>query len=289
MMFASCTKNESDLAAVQKTADPTEERILNFKHKMIQNLKSSESLSLDSAVWYLEAALNYSYCEIDSAEIVNIDSIFIKVPVSADGTINFSNVVEAYNQLNSGLINIFDQTPGEDINMQFTDISVKETNDKSNEITLKLTTVLTEKDGITNYTNFGDTDYWYPCCEQGKCGQYWGEQLGKDATTQLEYKANLERAYPHNGYITDIDYDYYFGLDFPDYFWQGYSNDCLSPDDMNHWLTQLKDFAHQHKPAGRVIVNYNVQFDFPPGNKSQWGFHDLFLYTGISHYGDLPY
>jgi len=101
MMFASCTKNESDLAAVQKTEDPTSQKILAFKAKVESGDKSAETMSLDSAVWYVEAALNFTYCIVSEenaeagADEIYQDSVFFKSEDN-NGTISIENVGLAF-------------------------------------------------------------------------------------------------------------------------------------------------------------------------------------------------
>jgi len=284
------------LAAVQKTADPTEERILNFKHKMIQNLKSSETLSLDSAVWYLEAALNYSYDEPSTAEIIKIDSVFINVPISENGTISFEDVTTAYNELDGGVNTIFNETAGTDLDLQVADVSLKENTDT--EATLQLTVAISDK--LPNITSFGNDAYWHAGFLEGKCGIYEGQFVGRDATTELTRVANNSKAIPaQHGYFTNIVTTYYGGYEVgnEEYFFSAIGllpapdkTPCIQPNEMNHWLNQLKIFANIKKPANKMLITYRVILDFPTCSECEYWYlyHGAELSYGIWHSNTIP-
>jgi hypothetical protein len=138
-MFAACSK-KSDLS-VPKTTDPTSQKILNFKAKIETGNKSYETMSVDSAVWYVEAALNYTYDKPYRSEIMKYDSFFVTVPVSADGKISFSDAAEI--QFDTELKTILTQNAGAETKLQVADISVKNIN--GNTANMKLSAIFTQK------------------------------------------------------------------------------------------------------------------------------------------------
>ncbi|NSW46620.1 MAG: hypothetical protein HPY79_12495 [Bacteroidales bacterium] len=73
-----------------------EARIKAFNQSLQQ--KQGEPMTVNDAIWNIEAALNYNYCRTGLPQgLVSQDSLFIEMPVN-DGTLSFTNVSEAYNQ-----------------------------------------------------------------------------------------------------------------------------------------------------------------------------------------------
>jgi hypothetical protein len=286
IIFTACNKDTS--LTEQNQIDPTEQKILDFKEKMNIGDKSGETMTVEEAVWNIEAALNYTYNDFEGAELITIESVSIPVNVSESGEIEFSDVVEAYNILENSMIGIVGEN-----SMSMTDIEFIVNEEKSGETELEMTTIV--KGGIPNLYTFGSTDYWHAIWEVGKCGAYSGQQVGKDAATQIEYKANLVRSAPVNGYITDVAWSpWYSGFESPynQYlFYAGGSGDnlintCLEPAEMNYWLNQLKSLANDYKPTGKEITGYEAFGDGYNSVGGGWGTaHFARISYGIFHYG----
>ena len=114
IIFTACNKDTS-LTEEVKNIDPTEQKILNFKEQMKSGDKSGETMSMDSAVWYIEAALNYTYCMYtpNDPEISDVfqdtliynlssksnDILFRLVIAAIAGIIFFSTIFVGYGQL----------------------------------------------------------------------------------------------------------------------------------------------------------------------------------------------
>jgi len=101
-IYLTSCKKEKEMQPTQKSSDPTEQSILNFKTKVASGLKSAQTISVDSAVWYIEAALNYSYCiaKENQPELNDyvIDSTYSEI-VTQNSTVNFADVANTFNQL----------------------------------------------------------------------------------------------------------------------------------------------------------------------------------------------
>lgn len=255
----SCNK-DPELVLINKKTDSTKEKILAFKGKIEnpENAKSRETMTIDSAVWYIEALLNFEHLSNPNNEIIKTDSCFINVPV-ANQNLKINEIISAYNKLNANL----DVFIGNQY-MYLTDISVVENNIKSDDLTIKLTTVISDDKAVNSFFTFNETDYWKPMFGDGKCDIYGGQFIGKDAKTELQRKANYKITYytPY-GYITDVQiksvgtaYGYH------EYFWEGFRNDCLSPDEMNYWLERVQTLADILTPDGKQILNYEYYYDF---------------------------
>ena len=279
IIFTACKK---DTSLTDVKPDPTEQKILNFKEQMKNPNKANETMSIDSAVWYIEAALNYTHCNAEVSEIVGVDSVFVTVTVS-DSEINFNDIIVAYNQLNADLINIVGENT-----MRVADVKFVKNTDKTDEgekLGLVITKApVTGPPPITYIGVFGPTDYWHAFWS-GKCGDYSG-QTDKSAITEIPYKANLVKNFHYgSGYYTNTEERYFTGDYYHDYFfWTSEDNPCLSPNEMNHWLTGLKDFAKLDyvKPSGKELVTYNLVYDGAT-SKSIWHGHSPVLTYGIWH------
>ncbi len=197
MMFASCTKNESDLAAVQKTVDPTSQKILAFKAKVASGDKSAETMSLDSAVWYVEAALNFTYCMHTENEPV-YSEVFVdsfKIDFTAEnGKVNFTEIAPAYLNIAQHTQNVFEQ-----IENQAKDIVLQDVDYADGQLTIKTFFATGTTDKATTF-NWWFTEDWKFGWNMGRCdGTYAGLS---DAAKQLNSKINMR--IPHiNGYYTD--------------------------------------------------------------------------------------
>ncbi len=155
-------------------------KILNFKNLVEnpQNIKSGELMSVDSAVWHIEALLNYEYCVIeDSTEIYvekSNDSIISNVILEKD-RISIEEIVNQYFVIETELQKQLDK--------------IKETNKR-----VEIVDVTFESGIFTTYTlfNFG---------EQVSGGKYshkitddwqWGNKYGNCSGTILHRDASDE-------------------------------------------------------------------------------------------------
>ena len=203
IIFTACNKDTS-LTEVEKNIDPTEQKILDFKAKMQNPNKSGETMSIDSAVWYIEAALNYTHCDTASS-VIGIDSAFVSVNVSDDGSINFNDVVVAYNQMNDKLTIIVGEN-----SMRLADIEFVNNSDKSGQEELKLTVVETKAIPLPNQY-YTITDNWYAGPWNGvPSGNCSGSVTTRDLTDEVEKWVTYKRAVLANVYYTDVYFDGWF-------------------------------------------------------------------------------
>ena len=269
-LFTSCEKKTELL---ENKTDVTEQKILSFKDKINSTNKSNETLSIDSAVWYIEAALNYTHCNSEAVEIVAIDSIFVPININNENKIRFDNISLAYNQLNTNLLNILGEN-----NMSLADIEFVENLNKNGEKQLKLTVVETR--GIPNYWTFGEDDYWH--LWRGRCDG------SSDAYTCDEIDRRANYSIPilsGNSYVTDVQTNYYCGDEYtPEFFcWDSNHERCLSPSEMRYYLMKLKEFANLEsiKPTNKSIIHYDLVNDGIVGRN--WIGHSAWLTYGIWH------
>ena len=103
MITYSCTKESmiNDNQVSLNTYDTQLANAINsFKTKGKSNLKSTEKVSIDSAIWYLEATANFTYSDGigDRIELTR-DSAIFTLALNTEGKISLSEVWSQYELL----------------------------------------------------------------------------------------------------------------------------------------------------------------------------------------------
>jgi len=244
-----------------------------------QGYKSGEYIEMNEALWTLEAGINYEFrSNKDSITDIIYDSTFVVVGTSAgeNGELiaNGDDLLEAYSDLldytNSELTQ-----GGETYYLFMADIEVKELSDET--ITLKMTTAKVPILPRPWSCYVQGSDYWYPVMGMGYCdGDSVGLGQGKDASTRLNGLFNKKKcmAYGCSGtiFFTNIDtysYIYYYeNQNNYNCFWEGSSNECLSPQEMNYWLDNGFYAIDGMRPQGKVFMDIFFDWDVIVGNST---------------------
>ncbi len=220
-------------------------KILNFKQKLfaykeIPNAKDGQAMPVDSAVWYSEALLNYTYDEgLKKQNIFTIrDTLIVK---TENGYILYSDLYATYNEMEKVIINQKENHPN--ANLLFADItSLEGTNGNTSFI---LTSGLGDDSGGDDYT-----------------GWYWGRLLGWcdnshygwDAANVIKSNINEDISVPGQGYFTSVSVVYFeycrYKLDQNDWV---YGNFFLNPNwDPNqgyNWYRYLLFWNQNNEPS----------------------------------------
>jgi hypothetical protein len=216
LLFFSCSKeSEQKDTGQQKVFQPSEQdvliegKILAFKQKLEYtrenpNLKSGEAdLTIEEAVWNIEALVNYTYADA-SAEYETLinDQINITVNLS-DSKVAFYDAVNTYDNIVDSIAVKFNQIQSEEKYLIVVDVSVIETDGET--VTFGIDPGI-GTDGPPGWFNdFGPTDYWFYGQLDGKCDQYIGQGIGSDAAEQIQFKVNMRRSLPEgHSYFIDI-------------------------------------------------------------------------------------
>jgi hypothetical protein len=167
-------------------------KILNFKEKLFSYenngiAKGHEGMTIDSAVWYTEALLNYTYDEaishIEKFSTV-IDSILVP---TANGHISYNDLHWAYVKMN----NIVKKHKNDNPDAKLLIIDVMKKDISNGEVKILITTGLSQ----LNVTK-----------------TYW---LYDDAAELIQYNINSDIAQPTgNGYWTDIDHVFWWSYEY---------------------------------------------------------------------------
>jgi hypothetical protein len=285
LMLSACKKDNQN-QIVQNTGEEIywtaedlkiQNNILSFQDKIKNNsFKSGETLELDSAVWYLEALMNYNYSTPDSSFVnLTVDTTFeFNLPVN-DDLVDFSNLSEAAFAMEEHIVNYLNNMPNSIKFMVVADVHIKDDDFKSGSKTISITTGYGSEyiDNPSAYTPFGEDDYWYYgdgyMDNGGYCdGPNEGQETGSDAAEEIEFKINnpnvsWDDPYPAGSYIVGLgdvftysslyqapDYDNDNWLDYLMYYEDdGLGNDgwpkeidaCLEPEEMNFYLQGTLD------------------------------------------------
>lgn len=259
-----------------------ENKIRAFKGKMEllsenPSYKSSETMSVDSAVWFLKATLNYTYARagVDFNHLSS-DSAVISLTTS-DGEITENALPGIYQQILDSVEVIYNATEGNDKNLLMVNVVPTDGSDNTTDLTIYAAISGTTPTYI--YGQFGATDYWYWGKSLGKCGNYQG-YYGYDASTILEYRMNHPLiAYPPGTYFipdTYIGFIYPWEYEDPNspniygtrlFQWEGpefpQEEPCLSPEEMNYYLYEgVAYIMEDNKPEGKHIIYSDVVYDW---------------------------
>lgn len=305
--LASCQKNNNLTQKEELCSDDQkiEQQIIQFKNQLSDTKKSGEIVEIDSAIWYINSALNYSYT-FPYVEYYDYftDSAFVTMNIY-DDVVTFTELANTYCDIEEALREHFFSV--ENANKHIVNIFMEETEIcENNTIEFKIVSEIgvynTEKStNVSNTDNpFGSTDWWslawgdnYFVC--GKCNIYSGYagwDAGWDAAKKISKAVNTK--------LSTHTFMYYFtapkvyrdidswttssiphGMDY--YFY--YGSCCVSPQNMNCYYNRLIEVIDYYKPAGKSFKYVRLYGDSHPGiekNGNNFMYIDKLEY-GIKH------
>jgi len=275
--------NNNSQISFRTTADSlTQVKIFNFIERMILVREDPEyegsedwNYSLDSTIWYVEAALNYVltynyryYSEEEEAFSSIVDSTNTEIENTGD-EYNIVEIQETYDYFLDYLEDYYDEIDDDDKFFHLIDI------------------IGIEDDDINARFAFGVIQTAYPFGNW-----YWGWALGRcpvgyqglDAADVLSSYANA--SYPSYSSIT-AQFSYYCNVStsiliypgnvsvsahaygdkmlFEDYQEVTLNHHCLDATEMGVFLDFLPDIATIYQPSGVGPLHYDVKDDFVPG------------------------
>lgn len=271
-LFVKCEKDsQSSVSSVMTSIskeDNMSKYLKQFKKTMQLASKDSQTLTLDDARWHLEAVLNYTYGDAGyETSIISRDTI--------DCTMLISNGEVSLHQLNKTFETLCKDVDkvSKDCNLLMKSVLAIQTNftNTSKDGNVHIQTIVTMRGYSSSLTPimFGETDYWWSYNTMGKCGPYVGECIGRGAITELTSRATM--LLPHyscgDGYRTyfvDYEYEHVDPIQNELYdenspcgnmlYMQPGSIACLSPDEMNYYLSKSMYIVDLFKPEGKVPI-----------------------------------
>lgn len=252
-----------DFSILEKSTDATPLVKAFIERAALQGAdKRDVTLSMDSAEWYIEAALNYSLSEgWVSSDIHRKNTLVIELTCDQDG-IRSSVVNSAYLSAVSALGSEWDQSE----HLILADVILKDLNGS---LTLEIISLIGIRGGakVLN-TNFGTNDYYYAMLEVSHptncgCGPNLNG-LGKCSAKQIESRLNVVLGPISPGeYFTNIDHSYLQGAPFfwtcPDNCWEV----CLGPTELSALVTSGWNGFNYMVPSNRTKISIEIQSIWP--------------------------
>lgn len=291
LIFAifSCRKSsEPELNIKQMTVSSkdTEMKIKSFMKHLNDNLKDEISYSIDSAIWYSTAYLNYNFAIYDSSLIyLSRDTITFSIELDENNRISEANLHATVDQMTDSLTVVYDNLPA--IVKHLVSCMVYEIEINPGRLELGLKSVLGWGYSSTYYGSFNSTDHWYSIWNYGDCFDF--TRIG-DATLLLEYKLMhpLVSNDPNWRLYTIPEEEYTTDMVFPDEFvyepaprgcrgfyyaddgnWSG--PQCLPPSEMNFYISTngipyiIDAYQPQNLDFTEINIDGEVIFLWPDG------------------------
>jgi hypothetical protein len=179
IFFTGCKKENTTGQPETQKVSGIEQRILNFEQQLQSGQKDGTAYAIDSAVWYVEALLNYNLgSEGVECSGITVDTAQANLPIPATGEYTLSQLETVYNQLMSQV----QQNQPEATIMFAADL------DYTPIETVMVFTVRTSYATPVSpaYKSLNDTSgYWFWGGNAGMCGPDSGLYVGMDATDIL--------------------------------------------------------------------------------------------------------
>ena len=294
LMISACQKETTE----KPTANNADEQnraivrlIRSFDSKLTNGLKSGESLSVDSAVWYTEALQNYHHARPDQqyeATKVSKHSYAMTIDnnrVAIDDIAVLYEAIETDNTLGLAALE------GDDNYLKLTDVNLDSLT--NNTAYISSTSVYGMRLIAGLYMSFKDGDDWiWGTLRQdinppaGKCD---GTMVGvSDASDELAWKLNhpAVSTVPYvfinlvTRYTDGIMYyneRLYTGWNYPEH-------NCLTSDTLNHYLLQshmiINDPAEGLRPAAKEFSHILISDDLLMWSGGGRYFHSYTVYYG---------
>jgi len=266
-VFTSCKKEEV-LTENQLIVKKIKDFIVEVKNP--NTLKSTETMTVNDAVWNVEAALNYTHCYFTGNEPVYLetydDSVVIELNIT-DSTVLKSDVVAFYKNAENFVLQKFNN-----LNINDKMISLIDVYFENNKFKVYFMIDYVVQDNLKTTTTddcYSLDKYWYWGLGLGDAA---GNCIGMDAGKVIWNHIKLEFAKMQmGGFFTSVEYwDYCpsrnwelydYGLD--DFFCEKYPNNShdeyiLSPTEMHSYLNSsilaLKRIINNasYRPLGKV-------------------------------------
>ena len=271
--FSACKKeNTGDVNYTPQTdSQKIEAMILNFKDKLDNNLKDGTTYAADSAVWYVEALLNYTYGYATSEGCAfENDSIGTTVNTNGNNGYSLEQLAVVYENIEE---QVLDNKPDETYIFAI-DVSLFV---EANVSTFSSLTGYAKQ--MPGFKSTADTSgYWYWGMDYGMCSSDSGSYVGMDASDIMEGIININTVDYYTSLETEVvtKWDNYTNPFFPftdpyllnhrlftsiDPNGNGAEYFCLSPDHIAYYSGSsgipfiIDDNCPEHKEFVYTTIN----------------------------------
>ena len=295
LMISACQKETTE----KPTANNADEQnraivrlIRSFDSKLTNGLKSGESLSVDSAVWYTEALQNYHHARPDQqyeATKVSKHSYAMTIDnnrVTIDDIAVLYEAIETDNTLGLAALQ------GDDNYLKLTDVNLDSLTNNTAYISSTSVYGLRLIAGL--YMSFKDGDDWI----WGTLGQELGSPpAGKcdstlygvsDASDELAWRLNHPAVSTVPYVFVNLEMHETEGFSYNERLYIGWNypeNNCLTSDTLNYYLLQshmiINDPNEGLRPTGKEFSHVEIIDDLAMSSNYSWHFHHYYVTYGI--------
>ncbi len=269
-MYA-CKKEKLPQSSVpQKSA--IVEKITDFRNKIDRVRDNSytrsgnDNVTVDSAIWYLEAITNYTYSDpaYEYSQILE-DSAIVSLPVT-NGLIDIANVQIAYDSLIQALATYNSNIEAANKRLLTTGVVLREEATRSDEVSLKMYYSFGTDTEVDNAASFS----WRWAFGLGQCPG--GSELPppNDAAKRIAWRANLTLPTPPANVIyVDLSTEIVKPEDVIDengvhmlYYKKEYGefyHPCITREEILQYKDNVLVIGQEYKPYPKDIVSYSVE------------------------------
>jgi hypothetical protein len=259
--------NPVDQAQLEKSQQIIRQ-IEGFDTKLNSNLKSGESISVDSLVWYTEALENYNHARPDLAYenfVVNKTTYTV---THNNGSLSLTDAADVYANMQTDLANEMADLEGSDNYLKLTDVALDSV--QGNTAFLSASRVLGLRLVASIYEPFDEDDDWYWGYDLGKCD---GTMAGvSDASNEIQRRMNNPWVVPLENYrfilntLETIEVDVFYNREFEFRLFGGFGYGyyfCVSDEYLTYYLEQSHLIFTD--PAEGIVPNnkqlYHISID----------------------------
>lgn len=309
----SCKKDVSTQPDTPKSEQMAQSKqiislIEKFEAKLSNPLKTDETLSLDSAIWNMEALQNYEYANPGEAtKDFEVAKSNYTLDLDESGQVLLSDVQAVYTQMEDTLTLKLEQIPSDEKVVRFADVAIDSIEGGTAYVSTTLGFGYTWLLNTYWPFNTGDNWYWgtltqeYGTLPLGKCD---GTQVGvSDGSDELQWRLNNPVVLPAEPFIwTDLEtneyvngFDHlspttgeprlYVGWDYPE-------QNCLTHDMLTYYLVQshyiINDYAEGVRPANKTFASVYIDDDLSMSSTENNHYHRYEVTYGTMVLVELP-
>lgn len=280
-------------------------KIQSFINSMNSQLKGGSTYSIEEAIWYAEATLNYTYAIYDSSFVYSIhDTCLYTVDLDNSNNVTQSTLNDIYAAMVDSLQIKYGEITDNVKHLIYCDIA--EVGSSVGHVDIAMMPVF--GCGYTGilFSYFGPIDYWYSILNFGKCNGYTGQGDAADQLTLaiMNYffqPQGMRVWFSDHVTIAEVNpwyYDYtpapygkrafyYYGTGTMQY------PQCLDPDDLNFYMSSngipyiIDD--QNPDPQNLEFESINIPDDNLALGLNYWiEAHLLDITYGIKHGTNIP-
>lgn len=296
VLSTSCNKTHDSptLTGTDKNVQELVKMLQTIETKITSSLKSSESLTVDSAVWYAEALLNYRKARADQwYESFEVQQYTYTLHLS-DGLAGLGHLAALYNNMTTDINQSLMQMEGTENYLKLADLRLDSVQGNTAHLSMTGIFGLNLIAGLYLPFNAGDDWIW------GTLGQYHGQPpAGKcndtmvgisDASDQLQRKLNYPAVQYAEPYVfINLTLRYADGImNYNERLYTGWNypeQNCLTADTLNHYLLQshmiINNYNEGLRPQGKEFSHVDITDDLIPWVGMQRHFHYYKVTYGV--------